>query len=192
MSTHLYVLGTGGFAREMRGLAISCGIDGERVKLVPKEAEQYMPEGSELMLGVGSPPLRRELYRRHSTKNSFATWRHPASSVGEGCQLGAGTVIAAGSIITVDVSLGLACLVNLSCTVGHGCSIGDFVVVNPLTAIAGNVTVEDRVLIGSGASIIEEVRIGEGAVVGAGAVVIDDVAPGVTVVGVPARPVRSR
>ena len=48
--------------------------------------------------------------------------------------------------------------------------------------------VEEDASIGSGATILCGVRIGKGALVGAGAVVTKDVAPGVTVVGNPARP----
>jgi UDP-2-acetamido-3-amino-2,3-dideoxy-glucuronate N-acetyltransferase len=51
--------------------------------------------------------------------------------------------------------------------------------------------VERRATLGSGAVVLGGVRIGEGALVGAGAVVTRDVAPGETVVGSPARPLRS-
>ena len=47
----------------------------------------------------------------------------------------------------------------------------------------------DGVFVGAGARVLGGIRLGDGCSVGAGAVVIDDVAPGVTVVGVPARPV---
>jgi serine O-acetyltransferase len=50
----------------------------------------------------------------------------------------------------------------------------------------------DDVFIGSGAKIIGGVLIGSGARVGANAVVLHDVAPGVTVVGIPARPLVRR
>ena len=49
----------------------------------------------------------------------------------------------------------------------------------------------DDVFIGSGARIIGGIRIGNGARIGANAVVVHNVAPGVTVVGIPARPVGS-
>jgi serine O-acetyltransferase len=50
-------------------------------------------------------------------------------------------------------------------------------------------TVGDNVIIGAGAKILGAILIGEGARVGANAVVTQPVPPGVTVVGVPARPV---
>jgi serine O-acetyltransferase len=51
--------------------------------------------------------------------------------------------------------------------------------------------IEDGVFIGAGARIIGGVRIGAGARIGANAVVVDDVPPGATVVGVPARVVKT-
>jgi serine O-acetyltransferase len=48
--------------------------------------------------------------------------------------------------------------------------------------------IEDRVYIGAGAKVIGPVTLGADCHVGANAVVTHDVAPGVTVVGVPARP----
>ncbi len=50
--------------------------------------------------------------------------------------------------------------------------------------------IERGASIGSGATILGGVRIGENALVGAGAVVTKDVAPGETVAGNPARPLR--
>jgi len=50
--------------------------------------------------------------------------------------------------------------------------------------------IERGASIGSGATILGGVRIGEKALIGAGAVVTKDVAPGETVVGNPARPLR--
>lgn len=49
----------------------------------------------------------------------------------------------------------------------------------------------DRVFIGAGARVLGGIRIGNDAVIGANAVVIDNVPDGATVVGTPARGVRS-
>ena len=50
-------------------------------------------------------------------------------------------------------------------------------------------TVGDDVIVGAGAKLLGAITIGAGARVGANAVVVKDVAPGVTVVGIPARAV---
>lgn len=48
----------------------------------------------------------------------------------------------------------------------------------------------DNVTIGAGARVIGPIHVGDGAMIGANAVVLRDVPPGVTMVGVPARPVN--
>jgi acetyltransferase-like isoleucine patch superfamily enzyme len=50
--------------------------------------------------------------------------------------------------------------------------------------------IERGASVGSGATILGGLRVGRGATIGAGAVVTRDVAPGETVVGNPARPLR--
>lgn len=53
----------------------------------------------------------------------------------------------------------------------------------------GRPKIRDKVEIGAGAVVLGNVVVGEGAQIGANAVVVDDVAPGITVGGVPARPI---
>jgi serine O-acetyltransferase len=49
----------------------------------------------------------------------------------------------------------------------------------------------DDVFIGAGAKVLGGIKVGDGVRVGANAVVLHDVASGATVVGIPARPLRS-
>jgi acetyltransferase-like isoleucine patch superfamily enzyme len=58
--------------------------------------------------------------------------------------------------------------------------------------LSGHIHVGSGAHIGTGATIIQGVTIGAGCIVGAGAVVIDDLPEGITVVGVPAKPVTTR
>ena len=78
--------------------------------------------------------------------------------------------------------------VNLNSTVGHDCRIGDFVTINPLVAVSGDVTIEPMATMGTHSSVLQGLVVGASAFVGAGAVVTKDVDPGSTVVGIPARP----
>jgi serine O-acetyltransferase len=54
------------------------------------------------------------------------------------------------------------------------------------------VNIGDGVLVGTGAQILQYINIGENAVVGSGACVVKDVEPGITVVGIPAKPLAKR
>jgi acetyltransferase EpsM len=83
-------------------------------------------------------------------------------------------------------------IINSSAVVEHECRIGDFAHVSSASALAGNVTVGEGAFLGVGARVLPGRRVGAWATVGAGAVVVDDVPDGLTVVGVPARPLVRR
>jgi serine O-acetyltransferase len=100
----------------------------------------------------------------------------------------------------------VACTLPRSTIIGHPYGI----VIHSLTRIGENVTIMQNVtigerrpgesaganlgdgaVIGAGAILLGPVQIGEGATVGAGSVVLNDVPPHATVVGNPARVVRT-
>jgi serine O-acetyltransferase len=68
-------------------------------------------------------------------------------------------------------------------TLYHGVTLGG----TSLNRGKRHPTLEDGVIVGSGAQILGPITVGAGARVGANAVVLAPVAPGVTVVGIPAR-----
>jgi len=108
-------------------------------------------------------------------------------------EVGRGSVITVGNILTVNVRLGQHVHVNLDCTIGHDAVLEDYATLAPGVHVSGWVFIKEGVYIGTGAVIIngtedKPLEIGAYAVVGAGAVVTKDVPPGVTVVGVPAKP----
>lgn len=127
-----------------------------------------------------------------------------------GCTIGAHTRIGAFVEIQREATIGAHCKISTHSFICSGVHIADRVFVghgvtfvndkqpracNPDGSPKGPddwrleaTYVEEDASIGSGATILCGVRIGRGAMVGAGAVVTKDVAPGVTVVGNPARP----
>lgn len=86
------------------------------------------------------------------------------------------------------------------CVIGETAEIGDDVTLYHGVTLGGTAlepgkrhpTVGNCVVIGSGAQVLGPVTIGDGARIGANAVVLKDVAKGITVVGIPARPVLQR
>jgi sugar O-acyltransferase (sialic acid O-acetyltransferase NeuD family) len=108
-------------------------------------------------------------------------------------EIGCGAVLSPFVTVTSNAKIGKYFHANIYSYVAHDCVIGDFVTFAPGVKCNGNVVIEDHAYIGTGASIIQgkskrPLTIGRGAIVGMGAVVTKDVAPGVTVVGNPARP----
>lgn len=85
---------------------------------------------------------------------------------------------------------GQGVIVNHHAVIGRNAHIFHRVTIG-VGSFGGPPVLGDDVYIGAGASILGEISVGDGAAIGAGAVVVKDVAPGVSVVGVPARPVGS-
>ena len=116
---------------------------------------------------------------------------HPAATVSRGARLSSGTIVCAGAVIGPGARVGTGVIVNTGAQVDHDCEIGDFVHLAPGSVLCGGVRVDSLALVGAGACVAPLVRIGVASVVGAGAAVVEPVADGVTVIGVPARPLRA-
>lgn len=106
------------------------------------------------------------------------------------------------SMMTSQVSIGDLVLMHPGVYIAHGQCVIDGVVeiktgvvIAPWVSIglqAGNVygpTIGHRVFIGSGAKLLGQFTVGDDAVIASQAMVTKDVAEGVTVVGIPAKPV---
>lgn len=153
-----------------------------------------LDQETDMVVAVGDPKLKHHLIDKiQNTKISFATLIHPTAVLGDKnkVKIGDGTIICAGAVLTTDINLEHHVLINLNCTVGHDVHIGNYTSVMPGVNIAGNVNIGKKTFIGSGANIINNLKVGEGATVGAGAVVITNVEPGTTVVGIPAKPLKT-
>lgn len=72
--------------------------------------------------------------------------------------------------------------------IGAGAVLAPFVTIGLLAGDVNGPTLERDVRVGTGAKILGPVCVGAGAQIGANSVVVRDVDPGVTVIGVPARP----
>jgi sugar O-acyltransferase (sialic acid O-acetyltransferase NeuD family) len=213
MRRPLYIIGTAGLAREMAQLAAQAGaweLEGfigagwDEVgrdlgwgRVVGDDA--WLLESGrkvDIIVGIGHPQVRAAAISRYVSDGgrfTFPNVVHPAAQLDiRWVTLGQGNAVTAGCVLTTDIRLGDFNLLNWLTTVGHDASAGDSNVFNPSVSISGGVAIGNRVLVGTGARILEGLTVGSDATVGAGAVVTRPVSSGMTVVGVPARPLEPR
>lgn len=145
--------------------------------------------GRAWVAGAAWPLVRRKIIEQ-AVPYMAVTLVHPAATVAPTSSLALGVVVAAGAHIGIGVQVGEHTHVGMGATASRDVRLGGCVTLCPNSAIAGGVIIEDDVFVGIGAVVAHELVIGAGALIGAGAVVVEDVAPGQTVVGNPARPLR--
>ncbi len=207
------VYGGGGFAREVAWLADACGhevvcfIDDDPAKIgrtlndirvlsIEDAASAF--KDAHVAVAIGSPQTRETVTRRAELQGfRLATLVHPRVERSRWVAFGDGAVICAGSILTTNITIGRHVQINLDCTIGHDVRMDDFATLAPGVHVSGWVTLGRRAYVGTGASIINGTEdrplvVGDDAVVGAGACVTRSVDPGVTAVGVPAKPLGGR
>lgn len=160
------------------------------------ELDAQMPYAGrvQLLCAIGSPTVRAKVVRFIEAQRPDADWLdrliHPTAVVTARVTAGPGLVLFPHTCISVDVTLGAHVHCNVGSSASHDTVLGDFVTLSPGARVAGSVQVGEQTDIGMQASVIQQVRVGTQVRVGAGAVVVRDTPDTVTMVGVPARPLR--
>ena len=144
-------------------------------------------------MAIGDPVAKYRVARELCERYPQVDWPvivHPSAHVGSSVKLERGVIVCIGAVATVEITIGEFSQLNYGCTVGHEAQVGPACLINPGANISGGVELGRSVLVGTGSQVLQYVRVGDEARIGAGAVVTKNVAPGITVVGVPAAPVR--
>jgi sugar O-acyltransferase (sialic acid O-acetyltransferase NeuD family) len=146
--------------------------------------------GLRYAMGIGDSAPRRSACERLAelAVNPIPPLVHPSAVVGENVTLGLGSIVCGGVQVTCDVHIGKYAILNLNSTIGHDVRMGDYCTVNPGASVSGHVTLGEGVTLGTGAVVNDERSIGDWTTVGSGAAVVRDLPPGVTAVGIPAKP----
>ena len=149
-----------------------------------------------ISMAIADGQIREKLVNKY-TADGISSWtlQHQNVVVMDNVEIGEGAFLCPFSMVTSNIKIGKCFHLNLYSYVAHDCVIGDFVTFAPSVHCNGNVNIEDHVYVGTGAIIKQgteqkPLTIGKGAIIGMGAVVTKSVAPGVVVVGNPAKPLR--
>lgn len=205
----LYVLGTSGFAREVRDVAADLGL---RVTFV---AESSPPEGMRIdtsdvigednfatmgavqaAIGIGGNAVRQSVFEKYRDTVHFPNLIHPSASFGLGQRDiiagSSGVIICAGVRFTNNIQVGNACVFNLNCTIGHDVIVADYCNIAPGANLSGYVELEMGVWVGTNAAInqgspAKRLVVGRDVMIGSGSVVVKDCESGGVYVGIPAK-----
>lgn len=209
----LYIIGSGGFGREVAWLVERINQKKPTWDLVgfidDNESKKGSFEGKYEVLGsceylqsinepfwvvcaIGTAKIREQVVKKlyNYSNLKFATLIDPSVILSEKSNIDEGTIICASSILTVDYKIGKHVIINLDCTIGHDAIIKDFVTCYPSANISGNVNIGKCTEIGTGTNIIQGITIASDAIIGAGSVVNKNIDEKGTYVGVPARRIK--
>lgn len=208
MSAPVYILGAGGFGREVLSWLKQCPDHGSKwhvagflddnpaalstaracAPLVGALRDFEPPAGSLLVCAIGNSAVRLKVCAQLEARGGrFLTLVHPDAIIGEECEIGDGSIICPGVVITANVRLGRHVIVNAQTTIGHDAVLGDGVTLSGHVDITGYVQVGEGAFFGSHAAALPGSVIGAYAKVGAGSVVLKSVKSHATVMGVPAK-----
>ena len=212
MNAPLFIIGAGGFGREVFSIIEALTRTGSTLRVAgfidddpsAQDLKHLAALGSQIVgsiddlvrrtdpfdavLAVGSSADRQTIDSLLAhVPVTYPVLVHPQATIGCDVHLSEGVVIAPGSRLSTNIQVGRHVHVDQNAAIGHDCNLGDFSRLNPQACISGAVTIGRRALIGANAIVLQGLSVGDDATVGAGAVVTHPVNAGITVMGVPAR-----
>ena len=207
----LYVMGAGGFGREVMWLAERIneveptwnlkGFLDDDVSLHGMVIDDYPvfggldylknTEGAYVSCAVGNAEIRKAIIDRMAGFNvKPATLIDPSVLMSKRVTVGEGSIICAGTIITVDVSIGKHVIINLDCTLGHDVEVDDFVTMYPSVNISGCCRIGACTELGTGMQILQGLSIAPHTIVGASAAVVRNIEESGVYVGTPTKKIK--
>ncbi|HBF45943.1 MAG TPA: transferase [Shewanella frigidimarina] len=207
----LYLVGAGGFAREIYSYLLFNKFIYNGYKLAgflsdntndlnnyPIKHEIFdeirstkLTSDDAIIIAVADCKFKESIYSFYKAQNvNILTYIHGTAFIGHNVTIEDGSVVCPYAILTSDVRLGKAVTVNVHASIGHDAVLGDYSTLSGHCDVTGGVELESKVFTGSHSLVIPKVKVGEGAIIGAGSVVISKVKAGSTMFGNPAKKIK--
>jgi sugar O-acyltransferase (sialic acid O-acetyltransferase NeuD family) len=199
---NVYIVGAGGFAKEVRRWAYDAGFDAtafidrldglvDGLPVLPDSLE-FSPRDV-FLCGIGEPALKRIVCERLRSRGArYWTIIHPTATVTQPSALGEGCIVCPHAVVSVGATVGRLVTVNCAATVGHDTTVGDYCSISSHADVCGNARLGEGVLMGSHASLLPHAQAGDWSIVGSGSVVVREVPERATAMGVPASVIYRR
>ncbi|GAA0611109.1 acetyltransferase [Brevundimonas kwangchunensis] len=205
----LWIVGAGGFGREVLGFArdaVAAGktdfliggfIDDHAASLdnfdvgvsVRCAVENLAPGADDVFcIALGSPAGRLAIAERLDAKGAaYASVIHPSAVISERAVLGSGCVVGPGAFVSVDAKVGLHVAIGFNAAVGHDAIVGAGSVITGCCIVNGGASLGRGVFLGSHSVVLPRVEVGDGVASNAGSIIMRSAPAGAKVGGNPAR-----
>jgi sugar O-acyltransferase (sialic acid O-acetyltransferase NeuD family) len=190
ISRKLIVVGAGGHAASVYGIALSLGYEikmfihdgkhGQTLFHLPVIRDLSLVENLkdyEFFVAIGDNTLREHYVNSILSifpNANFPNLVHPSVILLPFSKIGRGTIIMPNSVIGTNVSVGEFCILGSLTAIGHDSILHNFSFVGPSASLAGNVRLGFKSIIGIGAVVREKVTIGSNSLVGASSFINKD------------------
>lgn len=194
-----YIIGTGGFAREVYSIIEDLNLKHEFGGFLEPDniweenfkdtliyghkvyaQSSFQSNKDEAIIGIGDPKIRERVVHQLPADTRYPSLIHPSAVVSRYVKIGHGAIITAGTIVTVDIEIGQHCQLNLLTTIGHDCIIGDYFTTAPDVNISGICTFGDYIYFGTNSCVRQKITICDNVTIGMGGVVVKNITePGV-------------
>lgn len=150
--------------------------------------ESRLADFTGVVVAIGNNRIRQQKIQHFRTLNvNLPTLIHPSAVISSHAAIGDGSVVFAQAVVNASSSIGCGVILNTGCTVDHDCEVQDFAHISPGAHLAGGVQIGEGAWVGMGTLIKQLVTVGAYSTIGMGSVVLSPVADHCTVIGNPAR-----
>jgi sugar O-acyltransferase (sialic acid O-acetyltransferase NeuD family) len=197
-SNKLFILGAGGFGRELLSwiryyalpFEFAGFLDNQKSGdgIVGRIDDHHPRKGNRYIAALGAPDDRKATTSQiEAAGGRFTNIVSPYVMLASPLPEDSGVVVLGNASVGNDVQISRHTLIQGFSVIGHEITVGAYSTVSSFVFIGGGARIGASVTIHPHATILPKVSVGEGAIVGAGSVVTRTVQPHTTVFGNPAK-----
>jgi len=210
MQKRLFIIGAGGFGRELEGYLTEVPRDKRdfeiigylddnpdalhgkhsNFKIVGNIASYPLNADDMVLVAIADIPTKIRIFNILKGKVTFFSFISQHASIGPNVSIEEGAIICPGVKLGTGMVIGKMVSVNVDTVLGHDALIGDFCSLMPNVDIGGGTIIGEKVFMGTKATVAPRLKIAPETYLGIGSISIKDTKVPGTYFGNPARRMR--